>query len=106
MTWVKRLAKAPAQAAKGAAPLKAPEGDQDQALLSRDPVGKGRIGDLPAIYTGPRGEDGTGGQRGTPPASPIETRSQQSKISEEVSPPHRPKDIETPDANMPCASAA
>ncbi len=61
-----------AQAAKGDQPLQAPQADQDQAFLSRDPVGHGRVGDPPSEYTGPRGEDGTGGQRGGPnlPPSP------------------------------------
>ena len=53
-----------AQSAKGETPLKARDADQDQAFLSRDPVGHGRVGELPTLYTGPRGEDGHGGQRG------------------------------------------
>ncbi|HET6251355.1 MAG TPA: hypothetical protein VFE47_26965 [Tepidisphaeraceae bacterium] len=53
-----------AQAAKGADLLRAPEADQDQAFLSRDPVGMGRVGDPPTFYTGPRGQDGSGGQVG------------------------------------------
>ncbi|HSS13469.1 MAG TPA: hypothetical protein VLL04_06245, partial [Rhizomicrobium sp.] len=53
-----------AQAAKGKDLLRAPEADQDQAFLSRDPVGMGRVGDPPVFFTGPRGEDGSGGQVG------------------------------------------
>lgn len=41
-------------------PLQAKEATEDQALLSRDPVGPGRIGASPAKYTGPTG-DGSGG---------------------------------------------
>lgn len=44
----------------GEEPLQAREADEDQALLSRDPVGVGRIGGPPAKYTGPVG-DGAGG---------------------------------------------
>jgi hypothetical protein len=53
-----------AQAAKGDTPMKAPQAEQDQAFLSRDPVGVGRVGDPPTVYTGPSGEDGSGGQAG------------------------------------------
>ncbi|HWE02201.1 MAG TPA: energy transducer TonB [Tepidisphaeraceae bacterium] len=52
------------QAAKGDTPLKAPEADQDQAFLSRDPIGHGRVGDPPAFNTGRRGQNGHGGQAG------------------------------------------
>lgn len=44
----------------GEAPLQAREADEDQALLSRDPVGMGRIGDPPSKWTGPTGS-GAGG---------------------------------------------
>ena len=66
-----------AQAAKGERPLRAPEADQDQALLSRDPPGAGRIGDPPTEYTGPRGEEGSGGQVGgiQTPANPAHSAS-------------------------------
>ena len=53
-----------AQSAKGKDLLRAPEADQDQAFLSRDPVGMGRVGDPPVFFTGPRGEDGSGGSVG------------------------------------------
>lgn len=42
----------------GDRPLQAREADEDQALLSRDPVGVGRIGGSPEQYTGPVGEGG------------------------------------------------
>ena len=44
----------------GETPLQAREADEDQALLSRDPVGMGRIGDPPSKWTGPTGS-GAGG---------------------------------------------
>src|ERR1700684_1210518 len=37
----------------GEQPLLAPEADEDQAFLSRDPRGPGRVGDRPAENTGP-----------------------------------------------------
>ena len=62
-----------AQSAAGDVPLRAREGEQDQAFLSRDPVGHGKVGDPPAFDTGPRGENGHGGQVGaetmTPPVA-------------------------------------
>lgn len=61
-----------AQPAVGDRTLQAKQADQDQAFLSRDPVGHGRVGDPPAVNTGARGENGVGGQRGGPrtPADP------------------------------------
>ncbi|HWE92437.1 MAG TPA: energy transducer TonB [Tepidisphaeraceae bacterium] len=53
-------------AAKGDQPLVAKQADEEQAFLSRDPVGPGHVGELPSDWTGPRGEGGTGGQRGGP----------------------------------------
>ncbi|HXE54313.1 MAG TPA: TonB family protein [Tepidisphaeraceae bacterium] len=47
----------------GQHPLEAREADEDQALLSRDPVGVGRIGGPPEQYQGPVGQGG-----GNPPA--------------------------------------
>lgn len=46
----------------GPTPLVAPEADEDQALLSRDPVGMGRLGAPPTDYTGPTGS-GAGPRR-------------------------------------------
>ncbi|MDB5354088.1 MAG: TonB family protein [Phycisphaerales bacterium] len=53
-------------AAKGDQPLIARQADEEQGFLSRDPVGTGHVGDLPSDWTGPRGEGGVGGQRGSP----------------------------------------
>jgi TonB family protein len=44
--------------ADGERPLAGRRGGQDQPLLSRDPVGQGRIGDAPTQYTGPIGRGG------------------------------------------------
>jgi TonB family protein len=63
-----------AQPAKGDTPLKAREADQDQAFLSRDPIGHGRVGDPPAFNTGPRGQNGHGGQAGAAQAAEAGSR--------------------------------
>jgi hypothetical protein len=44
--------------AAGDQPLAGRKAEQDQPLLSRDPVGHGRIGDAPTQYTGPIGHGG------------------------------------------------
>jgi hypothetical protein len=44
--------------ADGNQPLAGRKAEQDQPLLSRDPVGHGRIGDAPTQYTGPIGNGG------------------------------------------------
>jgi len=60
----------------GDKPMQAREAEEDQALLSRDPVGMGRIGDPPSKWTGPTGS-GAGGplaaaQALVPPAPAIQ----------------------------------
>lgn len=65
----------------GRRPLEAREADEDQALLSRDPVGMGRIGQEPAQWTGPTGDGGAPAAQPlvapsppvTPPAVPAPT---------------------------------
>lgn len=44
--------------AVGDEPMAGRRGSEDQPLLSRDPVGQGRIGDAPTQYTGPTGRGG------------------------------------------------
>jgi TonB family protein len=80
-------------AAKGDQPLVAKQADEEQAFLSRDPVGPGHVGELPSDWTGPRGEGGTGGQRGSPAVAvaPMEVKPVQPQIIE-----HPPKDIPDP----------
>src|SRR5438309_2234032 len=51
------------QSSKGDRPMTAREADQDQPSLSHD-AEKSHAGEHPSLYTGPRGQDGTGGQRG------------------------------------------
>lgn len=53
----------------GDKPLVAPQADADQALLSRDPVGMGRLSSTPTQYTGPQGA-GAGGAVAVAAANP------------------------------------
>ena len=63
-------------ASPGERPMLARESDADQALLSRDPVGVGRIGAPPTSYVGPSGENGVGGAPAaiTPDAPPLKAQ--------------------------------
>ena len=91
------------QAAKGDTPLKAPQADQDQPFISRDPSGQGRVGDRPTMYTGPRGEDGRGGQRGGPRMAPAV--SEQSAAMAPTPRPAQASPDETPSPPKPAAKS-
>ncbi|MDB5304342.1 MAG: hypothetical protein JWM97_1891, partial [Phycisphaerales bacterium] len=103
--------------AKGDRPLVAREADEEQGFLSRDPVGTGHVGDLPVDWTGPRGEGGSGGQRGSPavalvpaavepikpPAATEEPREKADPLTADPQPPRAPelKVAEGPEATVP-----
>jgi TonB family protein len=53
----------------GQKPIEAPQADEDQALLSRDPEGMGRLSSTPTNYTGPQGA-GAGGRPAVAAADP------------------------------------
>lgn len=77
----------------GDRPLEAPQATEDQALLSRDPVGPGRIGGPPAKYTGPTG-DGSGGTPAValtaPPTPAAEPTHPEPKAADPIAPPPTP----------------
>lgn len=84
----------------GERPQRAREADEDQALLSRDPVGVGRIGAPPSKWTGQPGDAGSGGTPTlTAPSSDAPPLSVGSAISIAVplQPPPIPRAIATSD---------
>lgn len=55
----------------GDKPLVAPQADADQALLSRDPIGMGRLSIKPTDYTGPTGQGAGGAPQVTAADPPV-----------------------------------
>jgi TonB family protein len=86
--------------------LQAPQADQDQAFLSRDPVGMGRIGDPPAFWTGPRGEDGSGGQVGGPNSAANPAHAPSPEVAAAPANPAHSPSADAPSANQAKASDA
>jgi TonB family protein len=87
--------------AKGDQPLQAPEADQDQPFISRDPVGAGKVGDPPTLNTAAPGENGSGGQRGGPqvvmtPAPPQQSPAPQKPPKEVKEPEDEPSVVPKP----------
>lgn len=72
----------------GQKPIEAPQADEDQALLSRDPEGMGRLSITPTNYTGPQGT-GAGGRPAVaaadPPLSPTPA-----SVTPQAAPPMTP----------------
>jgi len=104
---------------EGEQPLLAREAEEDQAFLSRDPRGPGRVGNEPAMNTGPLGEGGSGGQTASEPNSAMQSAlaaalapsptakamAQPIKI-EPASPPLLQASAQSKDGGIPVASAA
>ena len=84
----------------GQKPLEAPQADEDQALLSRDPQGMGRLSLTPTNYTGPQGT-GAGGRPAVAAADPPLTPTPAS-ATPEPAPPMPP----TPPAALQVAEAS
>ena len=85
--------------AKGDTPLVAREADNDQAALSRDPRGPGKVGDEPSPSVAVRGEGGVGGTPGRP------GRSQANPPDPALEPP-RPEPLARPPSPPQPAAAA
>lgn len=73
----------------GQKPLEAPQADEDQALLSRDPQGMGRLSSTPTNYTGPQGT-GAGGTPAVAVAADPPIHPTPASVTPEASPPMPP----------------